>query len=183
MSDEEFLTKIKLNYLLLKIELYPLQAFSWCQSACSGTLLEDNTTNIRTACCNPSGSRIGKGALEWPEEKQFLKYSFFFFSFEVQKVLGEEFSLRGGGSLGSCGGHGGLLRGSPRSFSPGFNRQPGFIVAKFCEQPVDLRALGAHPAPAAELRGRRAGGPRQGRNRSPSLGCRAEIQHKQGKND
>lgn len=48
MSDEEFLTDIKLNYLLLKIELYPLQVVSWCQSACSGTLLGNNTMKVRT---------------------------------------------------------------------------------------------------------------------------------------
>lgn len=179
MSDEDFLTNIKLNYLLLKIELYPLQVVSWCQSACSGTFLGNNTTKIKTARCNPS-ARIGKGALEWPEEKQFLKYSFLFFwrCSSVRTGI-----LTPGGGLWNCGGHRELLRGKPTQFFSRFNRQPGFIVAKFCEQAVDLRAPGAHPAPAAELRGCGAGGPRRGRSRCPSLSCRAETQYKLGENN
>lgn len=51
----------------------------------------------------------------------------------------------------------GVTAGKPVQFLSRFNRQPGVILAKFCEQQLDLRAPGAHRAPADELHDRRAG--------------------------
>lgn len=79
----------------------------------------------------------------------------------------------GGGGGDNCRGQDGRglgewwLRGSPRSFSPRLPARPGFILAKFCEEPVDLRAPGAQAAPAAALRGGGAGVSRDGGRQRP----------------
>lgn len=75
----------------------------------------------------------------------------------------------------------GVTAGKPTPFLSQFIRQPWFILAKFCKELVDLRALGAQPAPADDPRSRGAGGSREGERHwirgreQPPLHCTARM--------
>lgn len=145
MSDEEFLTSIKRNYLLLKIKLYFIYLFIlFCGDGVSRLsagvdhpvlghqilLTGDNTRSIRRAWSYPpAGLRLGRDHYGNQRRNSLYKTLLFFHEF---------FCSGRNPHPGQLGKGRGVTAGKPMQFLSQFNSQPGVILTKFCEQQLDL---------------------------------------------
>lgn len=96
-------------------------------------LTGDNARSIRTAWSYPpAGLRLGRDHYGDQRRSSLYKTPFFFFFFH------EFFCSGRNPHPGQLGEGRGVTAGKPMQFLSRFNRQPGVILAKFCEQQLDL---------------------------------------------